>query len=289
VQPSSIGPSLEPPAQLPVDAPTVRERTARRATAGAPRSPRHDRIVDRRTALSSLAAELSAAAATIEDPAAAVVLGLPKRLILPEHPVMLDRSIQPEADEPLHAVAVVDADAADAEAPSVLDRLAMFAGEDEEVRPAVPARPATAGRLVLPAVPDDSQVDDETDTVAPEVSLTGHRDQVAAEWQAAVAGETPAAEEATETLRASVMLEVARAETEVLNSRVEAELAARIAAEKRLADAQDELRFLRAEVQMTGHQPRREPGRLGRLLRAVRGGRRPVVPANNPKKERLGI
>lgn len=274
---------MEPPAQLPVDAPTVRERTARRTTAGGPRSPRNDRVVDRRTALSSLAAELSATVASIEDPAGAAVLELPKRLILPERPVMLDRWDEPVLEDAV--VAVAEPDAAPAEAPSVLDRLAMFADQDGDE----PAVPAARPRLVLPAVPDESIDDDAIESmVAPEVTLTGHRDSAAVALPEPAAASAPAADDANDTLRASVMLEVARAEAEVLNSRVEAELAARIAAEKRLADAQDELRFLRAEVQMTGHQPRREPGRLGRLLRAVRGGRRPVVPANNPKKERLG-
>jgi len=281
---------VEPPAQLPVDAPTVRERTARRSTAGGPRSPRHDRIVDRRTALSSLAAELSAAAIAIEDPAAAAVLELPKRLILPERPVMLDRFEEPAAGdampEPEAAVAVAEVE----EPPSVLDRLAMFAEDDQEAAPAAITRPApSASRLVLPAVPDESLADGDGDAVvdaaAAEVSLTGHRDEAAAAWQQTA----PVEDDAAESLRASVMLEVARAEADVLASRIESELAARIAAEKRLADAQDELRFLRAEVQMAGHQPRREPGPLSRMLRAMRGGRRPVVPANNPKKERLGI
>jgi len=282
---------VEPPAQLPVDAPTVRERTARRSTAGGPRSPRHDRVVDRRTALSSLAAELSAAATAIEDPAAAALFELPKRLILPERPVMLARSDEQGAaevtPEPQAAVAVAEA----GEAPSVLDRLAMFADEVEEPAPVAITRPAPAARLILPAVPDESLADDDDVVVihaaAPEVSLTGHRDEAAATGQQP--SPAPVEDGAAETLRASVMLEVVRAEADVLASRIESELSARIAAEKKLADDQDELRFLRAEVQMAGHQPRRQPGRLSRMLRAVRGGRRPVVPANNPKKERLGV
>lgn len=244
---------MEPAANLSVDAPAVRERTGRRSTSGAPRAARHDRVVDRRTALSSLAAELSAAAATIEAdmPAASSVLTLVAE------------------PEPAPAPAV----------PLVLERLASL---------------------------DDDPSDVDEARARPEVFLTGHRRASIPAWEgdpvpgAAVsmphvvpqpaALRTGASQPAeADDLRTTVALEVARAEADVLSSRVEMEHAARREAERRLAEAQDELRFLRAEVQMAGHTPRREPGRLSRMLRTVTGRRRPVVPANNPKKERLGI
>ena len=210
VQQSSLGPSVEPPAQLPGDPPTVRERTsARGSTAGGQRAARHDRTVDRRTTLSSLVAELSAAAATIEDDIAASVVA---------------------------RLGTLDSDAA---------------------------------------------------TPPIQVHLTGRR-EATAQGLDAVDSE-PIAVSGDGTLRTTAQLEAARAEADVLFTRVSSEQAARAEAERRLADAQDELRFLRAEVQMTGHQRRREAGPLRRALRTITGRRRPVVPANNPKKERLGV
>jgi hypothetical protein len=238
VQQGSFGPSLEPTVE-----PTGDARPTRRSAAGASRRPRQARALDRRTTLSSLAAELSAAAATIDEPAAVAATAL---LELPDHPVLLDR---------------VDESAAPGTA-SVLERLAMLDDDVAPVRAVVPKRP------IVPA--------------APEVDLTGYREATPS---------TPTASDPTsaEALRKAVQLEVARAEADALSSRVEAELAARAAAEMRLAEAQDEIRFLRAEVQMTGHQPARPPSRLRRAWLAITGRRRPVVPANNPKKERLGV
>ena len=238
VEQSSLVPSPEAPVRPTVDAPSRRA-----STAGAARSARAARTSDRRSKLSSLVAELSAAAATIEE--GGELEALTAHLRLPADPLRL----QP-VDE--------------------LDLAALTAPA------AVPMRP--------------------------EVHLTGRRDGVAApvdtapadRLDAAIAAEdaaeTPAAETAdTDGLRMSVQLEIARAEAEVMSNRVESELAARIAAEKRLADAQDELRFLRAEIQMVGHEKRRPAGPLRRALLAITGRRRPVVPANNPKKERLRL
>lgn len=236
---SSLGSAVEPAAKLPADAPP-----ARRSAPGAPRAPRRARVVDRRTALSTLAAELSAAAATIDEPGAVAPTSL---LQLPEHPVMLDREAM--ADAPASA--------------TVLERLATL--DDEEAEPLRPAEPE------LPV-----------EAAAMEMTLTGRREDATAT--------APTAADPTdvEALRTAVELEVARAKADVLSDRVEAELAARTTAERRLAEAEDEIRFLRAEVQMSGHTPQRPPGTLRRLLLAITGRRRPVVPANNPKKDNLG-
>ncbi len=88
---------------------------------------------------------------------------------------------------------------------------------------------------------------------------------------------------ATLPLRVTAQLERARAESEVLSARVEQEQAARAEVERRLADAQDELRFLRAEIQMVGQTRRRSPGRIRRALRVVTFRRRAVVPAGSRK------
>jgi hypothetical protein len=225
VQLDSFGPSVESPFHLPVDAPAVRERTpARRSTPGGPRSARHDRTSDRRIALSSLAAELTAAAATIEDD-------------------VVFATVSPVALAP-------------------------------QATPAV--------ELVLTGHPD-APAADHVAAVAEPATLAHDADAPRAEPQA----EAP--RDRLDALRTTARLEAARAEADVLITRVEAEQAARAEAERRLADAQDELRFLRDEVQMAGHKRPRQPGPLRRALRAVTGQRRPVVPANNPKKERLGV
>jgi hypothetical protein len=249
VQQSSLGPSVEPPAQLPVDAPTVRARTsARRSTAGGQRAARHDRAIDRRTTLSSLVAELSAAAATIEDDIAASVVA---------------------------RLGTLDGDAAVA-APAVAPRIARTSAATARVQATASplAHDDIAGTNAAPAAPI-------------QMHLTGRRETPVQDSDA-VAGE-PASTSGDDAPRTTAQLEAARAEADVLFTRVSAEQAARAEAERRLADAQDELRFLRAEVQMTGHERRREPGPLRRALRTITGRRRPVVPANNPKKERLGV
>jgi hypothetical protein len=240
VQPIALGHSAEQPAQTTVDGPAVRRRTGRQSTAGAPRTPRHARVLDRRSALKSLAAELSAAAATIEG-------GLPtsgSELFALTEPT-------DTAERPRVALSVVD----------------LSRGEADIDEPA----------------------GDSLSQLREELNLTGHRDVAWTEDHAVPAVTTVAADAPSPAAPDSAPLHVTahverlRAETDVLSARVESEQAARAEAERRLADAQDELRFLRAEMQMVGQKRRRGPGRFRRALRLLTGRRRPVVPANTRK------
>ena len=233
---------MEPPARHPVDAPAARERTtAHRSAAGGSRASRHDQAVDRRTTLSSLIAELSAAAAGIADDPSRDTESL--RMAAPRAvAIATPKTVAPveiEAPSPLAAEAAAALD----------ERLGVVA----------------------------------TTPPAAEVHLTGRPESEAADSR-------PGAELDDHGLL-SAQLEAARAEAGVLISRVETEQTARADAERRLADAEDEVRFLRAEVQMSGYSKRSKsgPGPLRRALNAITGKRRPVVPANNPKKDRLGV
>lgn len=234
---------MEPPARHPVDAPAAGERTtAHRSTAGGSRASRHDQAVDRRSTLSSLIAELSAAAAGIADD--------------PSRDTVSRRTAAPRA------VAIA---APKAVAPVKIKAPSPLAAK---------AAAALDERLGLNATPPSAAV---------AVHLTGHPESEAAESR-------PAAEPDGHHLL-SAQLQAARAEADVLVSRVETEQTARADVERRLADAEDEVRFLRAEVQMSGYSKRSKngPGPLRRALLAITGKRRPIVPANNPKKDRLGV
>lgn len=239
MQPIALGHSAEQPAQTPVDGPAVPRRTGRRSTSEPSRSPRHARVLDRKSALKSLAAELSEAAATLgeETPISASALFA---LTEPPAPVL---TLVPPADE-------------DADALAELRQELTLTGH----------RDTTALRL---AEPVDADLVDSLVEASPE-----HADS-AAPMAAPIDEPLP--------LRVVAQLEQARAEADVLAARVTSEQSARAEAERRLADAQDELRFLRAEMQMVGQKPRRGPGRVRRALRVITFRRRPTVPAG-PRK-----
>ncbi len=277
MQPSSFGLSVEQPTDTPVEAPK------RRATSGAPRSTRHDRAADRRVTLSSLAAELSAAAATIEGappamPAATPVVAEPRAQVQPPAQAVLDRLAALDSDDEREDDLVVPLRPQHQASVEV-----VLTGRRDAIPPweggPVPAAPAGVAAVV-------------PEPVAPAAMVAAMPAAPSALAPEAPAAAMPAATgqhlDATE-LRALVQLEAARAEADVLSTRIQSEHAARAEAERRLLEAEEELRFLRAEVQMTGHEHRRKPGRLRRTLRTLTGRGRPVVPANNPKKERLGI
>jgi hypothetical protein len=199
----------------------------RRPAGGAARAPRRDR----RDTLRSLAAELSVAAARVDDIDVDDLpdIRLPKAPALTLHGVSVEVAAEPDEDE---------ADFGDL-------RLAAMG-------------PAAASETV------------ET----PVVEITA---SAAAPASVAVAGGS------AEDVITGARLEMARAEAGVLAAKMDAEAAARAEAERRLADAEDELKFLRAEIQMVNQNRRKPAGRLRRLVAALTGRRRKVVPSNLPK------
>lgn len=261
MQPYILGSAFEPPATTDADPPDAAEsRHSRRPSAGSQRAPRHGRTSERRDTLRSLAAELSAAAAVIDEHEDAPALRLARSSTVSL--TLLSLGDAPE--DLLHADHAAPGAVGDDEEASFADlRMAAIAAE------AVPA-PAPAIRDVV---------------------LTGHPEQVAAaapaEVPAAIVEPAAAAQAPTldaEAARVTVQIEITRAELDVLSAKYDAEAAARVAAERRLAEAQDELRFLRDEIQMVNQKRPRQPGRLGNALRLLSGRRRRVVPANTSRR-----
>ena len=178
------------------------------------------------------------------------------------------------------------------------DMAAMVEGEREEPLPHfTPARL----HLVPPPPADEADVDEFCDDQTARLIDTrlglDPADLAPAEPAAPLIAPRPArieveaaavAQPESEEVRdAAVRLEMARAEAEMLAARVDAETANRASLEQSLAAAQDELRFLRNELQMVG-QPVRpsSSGGLRRLVRALTGRRRAVIPATPSKRRR---
>jgi hypothetical protein len=253
VQPLTIEAAVERPQAT---AGAARITPSRRRAAAASRAHRDSRTGDRRSALRSLAAELSAAAADIDGAAADAPSLLPdQRAILSLTP--LPSSAQIESDE--------------AAAPDVID----FAG----LRLAASA-PSAPPQQREPAA-DDEGVALTGHAGAAEVSDVAALPSVTATQPHAAAHSTAATEsgDAGAPQHAASQLAMFRAQADVLAAKYDAELAARTAAEQRLAAAEDELHFLRAEMQMVGQKRRRAPGRVRRALRLVTGRRRATLPA----------
>jgi hypothetical protein len=249
VQPLTIGPNVEPAEPPAAEPAATLESTSRgRLSLGSQRSPRRARGIDRRDALRNLAAEVSAAAAVIhqDDDATASVL-LPLR---PGLTLLPSRAEQDDAN----------ADAT------------PLGGDDD----------MDCAELRLAA--NTAEVDTRPTPTPVTVDLTGHRGGGAA----ASRGETqPTADVDTITAdveQTAMHLEIARAEANVLAAKYDAELAARTAAESRLAAAEGELHFLRAEMQMVGQTRPKAPGRLRRALRLFTRRRRAVLPASGSRK-----
>jgi len=253
MQPYILGASLERPATPdaePADA--AGSTLSRRPSAGSQRAPRPGRKSERRDTLRSLAAELSAAAAVIDVEEDAPALRLARSSTVSLTFLSL-------GDDPVAPAAVEDEDEA-----SFAD-LRMAAITADGVAAAAPA--------------------------LSEVALAGVRDELATaaavEEPAAIAepaAVAPAPVVEVEVARATVQIEMTRAELDVLAAKYDAEAAARAAAERRLAEAQDELRFLRDEIQMVNQKRPKQPSKLGGALRLLTGRRRRVVPANTSRR-----
>lgn len=261
MQPYILGSAFEPPATADNEPADAAESTqSRRPSAGSQRAPRPGRKSERRDTLRSLAAELSAAAAVIdvEEDAPALRLARSSTVSL----TLLSLGDAPE--DLLHA---------DHDAPAAVE-------DDEEASFADLRMAAIAAEALPAAAPAFS-----------DVVLTGHPDQIAtaaptdvpeAIVEPEALAQAPAVD--ADAVRATVQIEMTRAELDVLSAKYDAEASARAEAERRLAEAQDELRFLRDEIQMVNQKRPRQPGKLGSALRLLTGRRRRVVPANTSRR-----
>jgi hypothetical protein len=254
-QPTPIGPSLDVTSHV-HEAPAEPGRTpAHGRPSSAARGPRSNR----RDALRSLAAELSAAAAGVDETA---------DLRLPDTPSLSLHVVGQPAVSSWHD----DDDMDFADLRLALSSEAVATPEEQAFAMQVEVRGANADAdPAAHRAPETAQAMDAIMHAVDAGAMHAHP------AHAVEAGDTSSHVD-SEALRIATQLEKARAEAEVLAARIEAESAARAAAERRLADAADELRFLRDELQMKG-QKRRRRSPLRRLARLLPGRRRPVLPA----------
>jgi hypothetical protein len=272
VQPLTVGPAVEPAEPTtaePADLPGTASR--RRPSTGSQSPPRKTRNLDRRDTLRSLAAEVSAAAAVVDQDDATTAA-----VLLPPRPTLTLLAPLAEGD--------VDADAAVLDADDALDfadlRVAASATESHAASAPAPATVDLQGHRDAAAVAPPAEPGSIADAAA--TAATDSLIEAAGYVSGASVDAAPAADSDVE--RISMQLEIARAEANVLSAKYDAELAARTAAESRLAAVEEELQFLRAELQMVGETRRKPPGRLRRALRLLPGRRRAVVPAGSNRK-----